>query len=488
MFKFDFDVEDDSVEEERPGPDMPEATPDDRPFKEHTLEELIQTLPDDISYSSVRAGAVIIPRRDLFDVRLQLMASETQSENAADKAKEDQVAMEFASRPSDLVPRVYEGGMKTWECSLDLAVYAFNEKVRGKRVLELGCGTAMPSLAILQELLNGDPPSSHNDTIVFHLQDYNSSVLEYVTLPNIVLVWFFSKAGEAYRATIPPPSPKHDPKSKLPNVGKLTLDSVLEEEEEESETPEKAQTSFDPHAFDVSEPGDLAFTPTLRTAFLDSLASYHMELRFFSGPWDGFVPTTPYDLVLTSETIYQPTSLPSLIRLLRDSTGSSGKCLVAAKLVYFGVGGGIREFEQALTVGGGNAAKNKIQYADQLHTEVTKYRTTVASRIIGSVLHCEKIEVGARSHQFTKDWSFIELDEDVIDWDKFMGSMLYVGGGKGIVDWDDLMFPQPHDRQDSHMPEEDLLQIKGFVPESEFHNPQNYDINNMKTLLAVKNG
>ncbi|CAE7206415.1 unnamed protein product, partial [Rhizoctonia solani] len=216
MFKFDFDVEDDSVEEESPGLDMSVAAPDDRSFKEHTLEEL-------------------------------------------------------------------------------------------------------------------------------------------VTLPNIVLVWFFSKAGEAYRATIPPPSPKHDPKSKLPNVGKLTLESVLEEEEEETEIPEQPQTSFDPYAFDVAEPGDLAFTPTLRTAFLDSLASYHMELRFFSGPWDGFVPTTPYDLVLTSETIYQPTSLPSLIRLLRDSTGSSGKCLVAAKLVYFGVGGGIREFEQALTVGGGSA-------------------------------------------------------------------------------------------------------------------------------------
>ncbi|CUA67963.1 hypothetical protein RSOLAG22IIIB_07648 [Rhizoctonia solani] len=282
------------------------------------------------------------------------MAAETHDESS-NKTKEDQAAIEFASRPSDLVPRVYEGGMKTWECSLDLAGYIIDENIRGKRVLELGCGTAIPSLAILQNILN-QAPKTDGDTIVFHLQDYNSSVLEYVTLPNIILVWFFSKAGEAYRTTIPPPSPKPSSKSKLPDVSNLTLDSVPEEDEEEAnETPKGLQNSYDPHAFHVTEPGDLAFTPTLRSAFLDALAAHHIQIRFFSGPWDGFFPEALYDLVLTSETIYQPTSLPSLVRLLRDATGPNGRCLVAAKMVYFGVGGGIREFEQELKRGGGSA-------------------------------------------------------------------------------------------------------------------------------------
>lgn len=283
------------------------------------------------------------------------MASEAQNDNPTDKDKEDQAAIEFASRPSDLVPRVYEGGMKTWECSLDLAGYVSDEGVRGKRILELGCGTAIPSLAILQKLLNEDPPSPQGDNTVFHLQDYNSSVLEFVALPNVILVWFFSKAGEAYRATIPPPSPKPASKSKLPDVSNITLESVPEEDEEEAEIPEQPPVTHDPHAFNITEPGDLSFTPALRSAFLDSLAAHHIELRFFSGPWDGFNPATPYDLVLTSETIYQPTSVPSLVRLLRDASGSSGKCLVAAKMVYFGVGGGIREFEQVLEKGGGSA-------------------------------------------------------------------------------------------------------------------------------------
>ena len=31
--------------------------------------------------------------------------------------------LSFIDAPSDLVPGVYEGGMKTWECSIDLAAY-----------------------------------------------------------------------------------------------------------------------------------------------------------------------------------------------------------------------------------------------------------------------------------------------------------------------------------------------------------------------------
>ena len=92
-----------------------------------------------------------------------------------------------------------------------------------------------------------------------------------------------------------------------------------------------------------------------------------------------------YDLVLTSETIYQSTSLPTLVRLLRSAStlyGTKQKhgntspshslaklslsedspheslprpCLVAAKVVYFGVGGGIDEFERAVKAAGGQS-------------------------------------------------------------------------------------------------------------------------------------
>jgi protein-histidine N-methyltransferase len=74
------------------------------------------------------------------------MASEAQNVEETPRkgadSREDQAGIEFASRPSDLVPRVYEGGMKTWECSLDLAGFVVGEmagvgELRGKTILEV---------------------------------------------------------------------------------------------------------------------------------------------------------------------------------------------------------------------------------------------------------------------------------------------------------------------------------------------------------------
>ena len=56
-------------------------------------------------------------------------------------------------------------------------------------------------------------------------------------------------------------------------------------------------------------------------------------------------------LILASETIYSPVSLPVFTRTLLDILGQGyrrGKALVAAKKVYFGVGGGVAEFETEL--------------------------------------------------------------------------------------------------------------------------------------------
>mgnify|MGYP007042491902 FL=1 len=53
---------------------------------------------------SETSGDVVLMRRDLFDVRFQIMHDEDT----------------FADAGSDLIPGVYEGGLKTWECALDL--------------------------------------------------------------------------------------------------------------------------------------------------------------------------------------------------------------------------------------------------------------------------------------------------------------------------------------------------------------------------------
>ncbi|ODN88039.1 hypothetical protein L198_06778 [Cryptococcus wingfieldii CBS 7118] len=134
-----------------------------------------------------------------------------------------------------------------------------------------------------------------------------------------------------------------------------------------------------------------------------------------------------------------------------------------------------------------DAASNKIEKANQLHTDVTKHLTTTVSRVIGFVVHCAKIEVG--EDQFMYDWSLIQMDEDKTEWDDFKGNKLFVGGNKTAVDWVNYMFPQEFkDRRGFHAPEDMLLALKDVVPEAEFRNPQNFDIHNVRTLLAVKNG
>ncbi|KXN85582.1 Histidine protein methyltransferase 1 [Leucoagaricus sp. SymC.cos] len=242
-------------------------------------------------------------------------------------------ALQFIEAPSDLVPRVYEGGLKTWECSLDLVEYLDStygegaEGFHGRSVLELGCGTAVPSLYILHHIFSSPLPSDGTplpETVIY-LQDYNESVLELVTLPNILLTWYLSPASHLYRT---------------------------------SNTDEDLPFPIPP------EPFDLPLSDSLKTSFLQSLTEiYNISLRFFSGSWASFassqlsnIPSTTktFDLVLTSETIYRMESLPSLVDIMRlacigpdansKQAQKEGKCLVAAKVLYFGVGGGVSDF------------------------------------------------------------------------------------------------------------------------------------------------
>jgi protein-histidine N-methyltransferase len=96
-------------------------------------------LPPLLSYSPIKIplsdGELVLPRRDLFDARFQLISQ------AADDKNID--GLEYLEAPSDLVSGIYEGGLKTWECSLDL-VDVLNDvhgqdasPLPGKSVLEV---------------------------------------------------------------------------------------------------------------------------------------------------------------------------------------------------------------------------------------------------------------------------------------------------------------------------------------------------------------
>lgn len=102
--------------------------------------------------------------------------------------------------------------------------------------------------------------------------------------------------------------------------------------------------------------GDLYLTPSLVAAFQATLAEAPLTLSLVSGSWvpvESFadlVPSAPHmnTLVLASETIYSPAALSAFadacVGLLRRVR--MGKAIVAAKRVYFGVGGGVDAFKE----------------------------------------------------------------------------------------------------------------------------------------------
>jgi protein-histidine N-methyltransferase len=131
-------------------------------------------------------------------------------------------------------------------------------------------------------------------------------------------------------------------------------------------------------------PGAITVSQALLSAFTASLEAHRVHLRFFAGSWATtslhdhlFLPLLappesseskhrakfpPYDIVLASETIYRSETLDAFIGLLRAATtttttsnvpGPPPLCLVAAKVLYFGVGGGVEGFVRAVEAEGG---------------------------------------------------------------------------------------------------------------------------------------
>ncbi|NXL68567.1 MET18 methyltransferase, partial [Chordeiles acutipennis] len=209
--------------------------------------------------------------------------------NGADK--EGIVSQSVSSR-SDLISGVYEGGLKIWECTFDLLAYLSEAEIQftNKAVLDLGCGAGLLGIVALR-----------GKAEKVHFQDYNSTVIDEITLPNVVA----NCVNEGNRMA----SGDNRKTSKPP-----------------SKRPKKA------------------------TCLPDALA----RCRFFSGEWSQVSqlllssdkPFSKYDIILTSETTYNPEYYSALHDTLAQLLDKKGHVYLASKSYYFGVGGGIYLFEQ----------------------------------------------------------------------------------------------------------------------------------------------
>ncbi len=205
-----------------------------------------------------------------------------QAYDIASASDDDQSGMELKSllamsdsQHSDLIPGVYEGGLKVWECALDLIQFLWECEIdlTGMQILELGCGTALPGI---YALIRGAK--------WVDFQDYNPEVLNYITIPNVVL-----------------------------NKGTTTLEQTEDENRNEPGQRSKFYS------------GDWSLLPSL----LEPAQTYDMILT----------SETIYSLES------QPKLLNALKHLVRPGTGVA---YVAAKSFYFGVGGSASSFCQLL--------------------------------------------------------------------------------------------------------------------------------------------
>lgn len=228
-----------------------------------------------------------IPRRDLFDVEFELKARR-------DLSPEEQFLL---TSHSDLEQNVYEGGLKVWEGAVDLAQSISPPEFLAElpthvSALELGCGGALPLCTLLSHAI------SHNLTGKFVFADYNRAVLDLLTFPNVVLTWLHATNHELVQNTR----------------------------------------------------GELELGQDLVNAMLTDLTSRQIEVQFVYGGWGReFAQLVgQFDVVLASETIYSLDSLMPFTDVVEHAISGGGKAFIAAKRVYFGVGGGVIEFEQAL--------------------------------------------------------------------------------------------------------------------------------------------
>jgi protein-histidine N-methyltransferase len=121
----------------------------------------VATLPPLLSYTPVTiplsakgsetARHATLFRRDLFDARFQVLNQDEHDEESEAPGKGKEREEVFVDESSDLVKGVYEGGLKTWECSLDLVDcldqrgYSVDQDLhtpvlRGKGILEVRKG------------------------------------------------------------------------------------------------------------------------------------------------------------------------------------------------------------------------------------------------------------------------------------------------------------------------------------------------------------
>ncbi|XP_074501841.1 histidine protein methyltransferase 1 homolog [Sebastes fasciatus] len=229
---------------------------------------------------------------------------------ASEREDGEKILSRTMEQRSDLISGVYEGGLKVWECTYDLLelIEKDGETFEGKAVLDLGCGAGLLGILALRR-----------GARQVHFQDYNSTVIEQLTVPNVIV-----NCQE---------DDEVDSEDDTEGRGKGKTDGFKKKVEEKQEVKD-GSPSPKKRASDPSQHPLLA------------------KCRFFSGDWSTFLallkkedPQPKYDIIFTAETIYNTAYYPALHETLHKLLAPHGLVYLATKSHYFGVGGGLHLFE-----------------------------------------------------------------------------------------------------------------------------------------------
>lgn len=222
---------------------------------------------------------------------------------AAEREDEEKIVSRSAEQKSDLISGLYEGGLKVWECTYDLLelIEKEGQTFSGKAVLDLGCGAGLLGILALKR-----------GARQVYFQDYNSTVIEQLTVSNVIINLGDDEDEDS------------DDEQGGKGGGKIKRKQNLKEQ---SPPPKKRNV-------DVSQHQLLA------------------KCRFFSGDWSTFLDLLiredkppKFDIILTSETIYNTAYYPVLHETLKNLLAPDGLVYLSTKSHYFGVGGGLHLFE-----------------------------------------------------------------------------------------------------------------------------------------------
>jgi len=291
---------------------------------------------------------------------------------------------------TDIIPGIYEGGLKVWECSIDLCYYLaeqLNHIYNNNNVhenngieqalsmngstLELGCGHGLPGCLILRELMKKerrrqrnrqrrivDENDSNNSTSISRsaattttknafannnspiviFTDYNESVLYDATIPNILL-----NNAHDYDAERGDDEEEHAFESDddtLESIVGLVAGDWIDLSRKLSSTHSKKSL--------LSESSSSSSMLFDRFPSDDIVIGDDHEIIKQSSP---VIPSNGrFNLILAAETTYTTQAAIDTATFLSKhlkNQGDGGMGLVATKRYYFGVGGGVDVFQEA---------------------------------------------------------------------------------------------------------------------------------------------